>query len=521
VRISRIASETNFQYNPMKKHKLLFFFVLLAIQSFAQNPVDLRGVRYYYETPTFGIFGTANNGFEPLHIAETNDSYLLSGNNKDGLMTRNTVIKINKENSTLTWDYFEDKKSQTRGISLTPDDKVLMAFDNYQDDSIKFTSINLDGSAISNAYGWFLNAHIEIFNRVAPNLNAANGILGINNILAATYFFNDNGQLLNTVTYPNPTPFLNLAISSCFSHKTFTYNNDMLTFGYISRQLSTLAPDQGGLAPVFWHWTSQSIIESKEIYAEHLNQNTGYSNIKLIDVQKFNSDFILAVSKKTTTAEVNYVPHLTYLDTNLNIVWDVAITTLSDVWTYKVAQLKVDENSGIIYLAGYQYRYNPFDQRQFLARYQSDGTLIDIKFFTIDEYIENNIYAMELMEDGDLLFAGKGKQTDGTRYFFTYRTNSDGYHSDGQYVGLHEVLVSATEIGIFPNPSDGIFQVSSLSTEHIQFSILDQQGKQVAQFDLDELSSDHSFDLSDQAPGVYFAHISQGEQQWVKKLVVR
>jgi hypothetical protein len=77
------------------------------------------------------------------------------------------------------------------------------------------------------------------------------------------------------------------------------------------------------------------------------------------------------------------------------------------------------------------------------------------------------------------------------------------------------------DITIFPNPSDGIFQVSSLSTEPMQISILDQQGKQVAQFDLDELSSDHSFDLSDQAPGVYFAHIMQGEQQWVKKLVLR
>ncbi|MEN9973769.1 MAG: hypothetical protein RIS20_2116, partial [Bacteroidota bacterium] len=31
----------------------------------------------------------------------------------------------------------------------------------------------------------------------------------------------------------------------------------------------------------------------------------------------------------------------------------------------------------------------------------------------------------------------------------------------------------------------------------------------------------NSFDLSDQVPGVYFAHISQGENQWVKKLVVR
>ena len=52
-------------------------------------------------------------------------------------------------------------------------------------------------------------------------------------------------------------------------------------------------------------------------------------------------------------------------------------------------------------------------------------------------------------------------------------------------------------------------------------TMLDQQGKQVAVFELNKLSSDNSFDMSEQATGVYFAHISQGEQQWVKKLVVR
>jgi hypothetical protein len=77
------------------------------------------------------------------------------------------------------------------------------------------------------------------------------------------------------------------------------------------------------------------------------------------------------------------------------------------------------------------------------------------------------------------------------------------------------------EIDIIPNPSNGIFQVSGQSTEPMQITILDQQGKQVAQFELNELSSDNSFDLSDQAPGVYFANITQGELKWVKKLVLR
>jgi hypothetical protein len=52
----------------------------------------------------------------------------------------------------------------------------------------------------------------------------------------------------------------------------------------------------------------------------------------------------------------------------------------------------------------------------------------------------------------------------------------------------------------------------------MQITVLDQQGKQVAAFELNALSSDHSFDLSGQAPGVYFAHVTQGGNRWVKNL---
>ena len=106
-------------------------------------------------------------------------------------------------------------------------------------------------------------------------------------------------------------------------------------------------------------------------------------------------------------------------------------------------------------------------------------------------------------------------------HFFTYRTDPDGYHPDGQYVGIHEVLVSPTEIGIFPNPSDGIFEISSMSDEPISMTIFNEQGLQIMSYEMQNPSNNNTFNLSDQAPGVYFAHVSQGEQQWVKKLVVR
>jgi hypothetical protein len=173
-----------------------------------------------------------------------------------------------------------------------------------------------------------------------------------------------------------------------------------------------------------------------------------------------------------------------------------------------------------VYLVGKVLEYNMHADLLFLSKYRKNGTLVYIKHFIIDESSANSIFAMSILEDGDLLFAGRSYK-DGITSFFTYRTGPDGYDPAGQYLGLEVVTASPTEIDIFPNPSDGIFEVSSISNEPMHITILDQQGKQVALFELNELSSDNSFDLSEQAPGVYFAHISQGEQQWVKKLVVR
>jgi Secretion system C-terminal sorting domain len=128
---------------------------------------------------------------------------------------------------------------------------------------------------------------------------------------------------------------------------------------------------------------------------------------------------------------------------------------------------------------------------------------------------------MNILDNGDLIFAGRGRDTLLDSFFFTYRTDPDGYHPDGQYVGIQEVLVSPTEIGIFPNPSDGLFEISSMSYEKITVDVFDEQGKLILSSELPNPSDNSTFDLRNQPPGVYFAHISQGELQWVKKLVVR
>jgi hypothetical protein len=81
--------------------------------------------------------------------------------------------------------------------------------------------------------------------------------------------------------------------------------------------------------------------------------------------------------------------------------------------------------------------------------------------------------------------------------------------------------IALEEIDIIPNPSDGLFEISSMSDEKITVDVFDEQGKLTLSSELPNPSDKSTFDLRNQPPGVYFAHISQGEQQWVRKLVVR
>jgi hypothetical protein len=144
---------------------------------------------------------------------------------------------------------------------------------------------------------------------------------------------------------------------------------------------------------------------------------------------------------------------------------------------------------------------------------QSDQELFSISLLNLSpqDYIENILGICPMSYDNNK-FALLMKSTNATRLVIIGDYQNELNIEDNQ---------EQAELSIFPNPSDGIFQVSCLSNAPMHITILDQQGKQLVAFELNELSSKNSFDLSEQAPGVYFAHISQGENQWVKKLVVR
>ena len=133
--------------------------------------------------------------------------------------------------------------------------------------------------------------------------------------------------------------------------------------------------------------------------------------------------------------------------------------------------------------------------------------------FTLLDFIDNDIaYAIARNSSGSLFKLLKTTNAGGiTTNYITQPLQNVGLTNDPDGLTLE----------VYPNPSTGVFHLESVSEEPMEVEVYDQQGKKVAQFELNELSSHNSFDLSDQEPGVYFAHISQGENQWVKKLVLR
>jgi hypothetical protein len=505
----------------MKSIFLVVMIYVLSLTAHSQQTNDLRGVRYYYSTPSAGTFGAGLTCFRPEYIEELNDHYILSGFTYFFYQFKSTTLSINKETSTIEWDFLNDADSRSQGLSITSDNNVLMAFDNSApNDSVKFVSINQNGSFSTNTFKAVDTLFkIHGFSRLESTINMASGHSEYDDstALATIMTFDDFGNILDKGILSSPTIAPNLIIFGSTAMKTFKYRNEYISFGHLVRSISTNHPLSYTYCPSIWHWKNDTLIYSRELFSGFNDQPDNYCNRRVEEIDGKNNEFVFAYQGNF---ELNGDggTYISFLDSNLNISWEHKIGSWPEPWVYFIHDLKFDKDSNYIYTTGFVYDQASNNVKSFLAKYRRNGTLVFFKYFTIDRGI---IYSIKHLQDGDLLFAGEGQNNNGVRYFFTYRTGPDGYHPDGQYLGIQEITASETEIGIFPNPSDGIFHVSSISTESMKITMLDQQGKQVAQFELDELSSNNSFDLSDQAPGVYFAHVSQGEQQWVKKLVVR
>jgi hypothetical protein len=538
----------------MKQLKLILLLCICCQGLYAQNPLDLRGVRYYYSTPTIGnLSSLANNiyrGYRPYDIFEKGDHYIIGGGQHEGYF-RAGVVCIDKWNDTIAWDFRTQFNGFSRIQSMIdlPGEQFIAAFNHdtstlYQIDDYATNTVvfNLDGSSTEQMLPVGRFEERTQFTKVSPTLNAYNNESNNGTLdpsIPVVDLIDNNGNYLYTKNLPYTPTFNNLPVIRGLAKASYKYYDAIVTFGDQIRMRTDLVanmPNGYVPSPALWVWGSDDIFYSKELYANYPDYSSDMTNFyhwdNIIKVAANQNEFVIATNAvaEQTPGSTNYVfkNFLTCLDTNLQIKNFREVRSNNSLkMCWFVTDLKWDTVHNQILVTGVMHKYSNIyhdtlvSKTNFIARCYANGIPIFYKYFYYDTELETtDLIRLAVCENGDLLFTGEGYNPNGV-HFFTYRTDPDGYHPDGQYVGIQEVLVSPTEIGIFPNPSDGIFEISSMSDEIISVNVFNEQGSLIMSSELPNPSENSVFDLSNQVPGVYFAHISQGEQQWVKKLVVR
>jgi N-acetylneuraminic acid mutarotase len=89
----------------------------------------------------------------------------------------------------------------------------------------------------------------------------------------------------------------------------------------------------------------------------------------------------------------------------------------------------------------------------------------------------------------------------------------DGSFSNGFYtqsLGVQSIEASSFDLKIYPNPSNGIFNLtySNLSTENAQFIITDVLGRTISEFTLQGNQNKMNIDASQLASGIYFYRVN-------------
>ncbi len=88
--------------------------------------------------------------------------------------------------------------------------------------------------------------------------------------------------------------------------------------------------------------------------------------------------------------------------------------------------------------------------------------------------------------------------------------------------GIHDI-VNAGEIKVYPNPSDGQFQVSFVPGYHSQIIISDINGKVIHAEQLESSNQEiiKSFNLTNEPKGIYFIKIGTGSKETVNKILLQ
>lgn len=160
-------------------------------------------------------------------------------------------------------------------------------------------------------------------------------------------------------------------------------------------------------------------------------------------------------------------------------------------------------SSGKMIIVGSFYNFDG-SSRNSIARIETDGSLDLV--FDPGSGCNNTGEAMAIQSDGRILIGGNFGQYDGTARGHIARVHNDGT------IGFSEEVAIQNKVSVYPNPTNGVFQVSS-SNGLLQFNITDIKGVIIKDW-----SHSSTVDLSNYPKGVYFLQTASGQTIRICKL---
>jgi hypothetical protein len=136
-----------------------------------------------------------------------------------------------------------------------------------------------------------------------------------------------------------------------------------------------------------------------------------------------------------------------------------------------------------------------------------------------DVYIQDDI-TIPQVSDASMIylpnnseFTNKGLYSDGNA--FAIRLGLNEY-----YVEIEETTTSVKNFSVYPNPSAGMFTVTSAKMDAYKIEVINVLGEVVSTRNGNGLVNE-SFDLSNYSSGLYFVKVSNGHSENVQKIIVK
>ena len=335
----------------------------------------------------------------------------------------------------------------------------------------------------------------------------------------------ENGDIINSTFFqPN---YYSMGWQPIIVRKSFQYKDTLILsfvdkyslYGNLSYSKSRIftSKDQQILSEQF-------LLESDTLHASYFqNVNEAKKNEFITLTQ---DDEWVIENGQINAGYIKYT--LRYIDTNLHIKWTRDIRNYNSFpiadYILTAETFVVDTAMKWIYISGTILRSDYSFYKQFFYKLDFNGQFIFKKYFDLNYATSKNIYRLtfwsgSLCPNGDVAYSGQiaYEDTYESPPIFIMRFTPDGITKYADYLGIEETQVNQNELGVYPNPSPGIFHLESLSEEPMEVEVYDQQGSRIQL----ENQFTATIQLENQAPGVYFLHVKQGDQYWVKKVVLQ